>query len=105
MVATALDVKLGVEKHFVPMNREEKSDPGNTQYKMIQEMFCGNTDKIKAFMEHCDIYIMAIVLIITTTVNYGASHTRDIWVVPDTILCLINYCSEFPLEHIAQFQK
>ena len=68
-------------------------------------MFCGNTDKIKAFKERCDKYDMTDILIITTLFNSGAYPPREIWGGPETMLCLLNHQSKFLLEHIAHFQK
>ena len=48
MATTTLDVKFGVAKYLPPKSCEGEVDSGNTHYKSIQEMFCGNTDKIKA---------------------------------------------------------
>ena len=54
MATTTLDVKFSVAEHFVPTSCEGEVNSGNTQQKSIQVMFCGNTDTIKAFKEHCD---------------------------------------------------
>ena len=64
MATTALNSKFGVAKHIDPMSYEGEAKSGNTNYKSIQEMLCGNNDKIKSFKECCDKYDMTEVLII-----------------------------------------
>ena len=59
------------------MSREGKVDSGNIHYKSIQEMFCGNTDKIKAFKESCDKYDITNFLMIPTIVKSSSSNSRD----------------------------
>ena len=87
------------------MSHEGKFDSGNNQYKRIQEMFCGNADKIKKFKERCDKCDMTENIMIPTLVKYCASHLQDRWGRLEIIICLLNYWSKFPLEHIVQFQK
>ena len=46
MATTSLNVRFGVAKHSVPTSREGKVNSGNTHYRIIQKMFCGNNDKV-----------------------------------------------------------
>ena len=73
MDTTVLDVKLCVA-NFFPTSREGEVNSENNHYKCIQDMFYGDTDKIKAFKERCDKYDMPNVLTIPTIVNSGIYH-------------------------------
>ena len=68
----SLDVKFSVGKYFVPTICEGKPDSGNTHYKKIKEIFCGNTDKINVLKKHCDKYDMNDIIMIPTIINYSS---------------------------------
>ena len=105
MATTTLDVEFGVAKHSPPKRCEGEVDLGNNHYKSIQEMFYGNTDKIKAFQKHRDKYDMKDVIMIPNPVNSSDYHLPNKWGGTKTRFCLLNHWSKFSLEHIAHFQK
>jgi hypothetical protein len=64
LATTALSPKLGAAKHFITKNEDGESDPGNSNYRNIQEQFVGNYAKIEDAQKHSVSYdFMEIVLV------------------------------------------
>jgi hypothetical protein len=64
LATTAMSPKLGAAKHFVTKNEDGESDPGNGNYRNIQEQFVGNYAKIEDAQKHSVSYdFMEIVLV------------------------------------------
>ena len=64
LATSALSPKLGAAKHFITKNEEGESDPGNGNYRNIQEQFVGNYAKIEDAQKHSVSYdFMEIVLV------------------------------------------
>ena len=64
LATTALSPKLGAAKHFVTKSEDGEADPGNANYRNIQEQFVGNYAKIEDAQKHSVSYdFMEIVLV------------------------------------------
>jgi hypothetical protein len=64
LATTALSPKLGAAKHFVTRSEDGEADPGNANYRNIQEQFVGNYSKIEDAQKHSVSYdFMEIVLV------------------------------------------
>ena len=52
LATTASSPKLGAAKNFVTESEDGEPDPGNANYRNIQEQFVGNYSKIKDAQKH-----------------------------------------------------
>ena len=54
---------------FFPTGYECKANLRNTKYNIFLELFCGNSDNIKAFKKQCDKYDMLDMLIFSALIK------------------------------------
>ena len=68
-VTTSMSPKLCTAKHFVTKNEDGDSDPGNGNYRNIQEHFVGNYAKIEDAQKHSVSYNFMEILLVWKVLN------------------------------------
>ena len=76
LATAALSPKLGAAKHFVTKNEDGETDPGNGNYRNIQEQFVGNYAKIEDAQKHSISYDFMEIVLVRKVEDSSAS---DLW--------------------------
>ena len=76
LATAALNPKLGAAKHFVTKSEDGETDPGNGNYRNIQEQFVGNYAKIEDAQKHSISYDFMEIVLVRKVEDSSAS---DLW--------------------------